>query len=430
MLLEQGDYKTIAQLAKPPMYEGDVDETNGEDVLLKTYWELIYVFVVCHNPGSCDARLDKIPDTIESLRTSIDIEKKDISSTEGLASRLRELFPSDFHYKLYSILRNREELWDLRDIVVARIEVENPIATIYDLADRSLVQVPLGRAPRWVLAPDIPGWARHYLPPSSKYSLSKTLSLLDILSSLVLSYRLEWKAPTEIIKDILGLSTSFADLILKNDPQNTKTRSFMRWMLAQVQFATGKHKSLVESVLAPLSGVYFYVRKQRFRQYVPMGIENPGWKFQGVDSKFNEYLKTVLKTSKRLSDYETETKVLEELIHITSDPLEEFEALSKLQELTRGDMYGYSHTLPSMYLISDTEESKRTLKAKITELFSIPGFTECLSSSQIWVLHMFQYVLESEKSAVEQASRRVAESFEQLPGGLKEMIIDVKWPAH
>lgn len=110
-------------------------------------------------------------------------------------------------------------------------------------------------------------------------------------------------------------------------------------------------------------------------------------------------IRTALRVSRELGDYETEAMALKRLILLLENPAREFEELCNLQSVTQGDIIGYSKTLISKYLISNTDDLKQDLKSKISRLSDIPYFYDSLAPLDSWMLGVLRHSLEGEGSA-------------------------------
>ncbi|OTA96079.1 hypothetical protein M434DRAFT_151590 [Hypoxylon sp. CO27-5] len=418
MLLEQGDYKTLSEIEDGVMSNVRGNLTDSSDMpLLRIYWELIQVLAAHYKPGRPGAFLKKqgaVNEAIDELR-KIDPNKQNITSTEikmiallyrlgslmdgSVYERLRDIFSSNFFGTLYKNLVVQGRVWDVRDITVAMISAG---VNILD---------------QWG---GIQNFAKDW--SSSASDASTTLALLDIFVSLA-AYELE--NSVEAAEALIIESTPLALSIIENDPGSMKSRPFMRWMLTKTQLSDIKGPHYAYSYkehFEPFPGVVFHSKRSQLPQYVPVKSENPGWNPHGAASEFERPVRMAMITSRELGDYQTEVVALQRLIILSPNPSKEFEELSKLQKVIQGDICGYSKTLTSKYLISNTDDLKRGLKSEISKLFDVPDFSNCLSMLDSWILNMLRYTLEDEGPAALRALKESNDDYENLPGEFQSKI--------
>ncbi|OTA63621.1 hypothetical protein K449DRAFT_421717 [Hypoxylon sp. EC38] len=418
MLLEQGDYKTLSEIEDGVMSNVRGNLTDSSDMLLlRIYWELIQVLAAHYKPGRPGAFLKKqgaVNEAIDELR-KIDPNRQNITSTEikmiallyrlgsfmdrSVYKRLRDIFSSNFCETLYKNLVVQGRIWDVRDITVAMISAGVNILH------------------QWG---GIQNFAKDW--SSSASDASTTLALLDIFVSLA-AYELE--NSVEAAEALIIESTPLALSIIENDPGRMKSRPFTRWMLTKTQLSDIKGPYYAYSYkehFKPFPGVVFHSKRSQLPQYVPVKGENPGWNPHGAAPEFERPVRMAMITSRELGDYETEVMALQRLIILSPNPSKEFEELCKLQKVTQGDICGYSKTLTSKYLISNTDDLKLDLKAEISKLFEVPDFSNCLSMLDSWILNMLRYTLEDEGPAALRALKESNDDYENLPGEFQSKI--------
>ncbi|KAI1103136.1 hypothetical protein F4804DRAFT_311149 [Jackrogersella minutella] len=427
MLLEQGDYKTLSKIGDDTLrnaYNNLVD--SGDRILLAIYWELIRVFTAHHNPGMSGVlsrKHDVVDRAIKKLHETIDANGISVTSTEikmlallyrlsdltgaSIRQRLQEQFPSKFHEALYRSLLREGRVWDYRDIVVATVS--------------SLVDITKDWDGIWIIIKD---WS------CTATNASTTLALLDVLMSLA-AYELENSTENDsYIEALMKHSMPLALSIIETDPDSMKSRSFIRWMLLRAQFADNKGPHYAYSYGAHFEswpGIVFRSKRLQLPQYIPLHVENPGWVLNGAAAKFERPVRMAKNISRELGDYQTEAMALQRLIVLSGKPDNEFEELCNLQKRSQGDICGYSKTLVSKYLISNTENLRQDLKLEISRLFDIPDFCDCLSMLDSWVLNMLQYSLEGRGPAAEGILKGADEDYRALPVEY-QIKIDKKFP--
>ncbi|KAI0376268.1 hypothetical protein F5Y04DRAFT_292820 [Hypomontagnella monticulosa] len=412
MLLEQGDYNTFSEIDDKTMYNagGNIMDNHYGD-LLRSYWELILVFVSWHKPHSSSERfteiinsaLNKLVDMVGHME---DNEKgnlylTDITSTEIkmlalfynlvthpkqlLFRRLSVIFPSTFYRVLYTTLLSQGRIWDLHDIAVTRAFTPQ-VDVSYDWSDDPDF--------RRRIQDFIKDWSNTLREPDT----STTLALLGVLMSLgqravfnPFDDDVDSKGRAEIILD---LSAPLALSIIENDPRSMRSRSFIKWMLMK-PFIAGQDCVVSQIWSLRLSqGIALQSNHFQLPLYIPMMSENPGWDPVRVTPDHEGLVSMALNMSRCLADYQTEGMSLRELTKLSTNSIEVFEELGKLEKLTQGDIHYYSNTLISKYLVSDTEHRRNKLKDDLAELLSIPFLPICLDSIQMWSLNILLYTLE------------------------------------
>ncbi|KAI0152447.1 hypothetical protein F4776DRAFT_601617 [Hypoxylon sp. NC0597] len=424
MLLEQGDYKALSELDDGVMsnVQGNLTD-SGNIALLRMYWELIQVFAAHYKPGRPGAffkKLDVVDEAIHELQ-KIDPNRTNITSTEikmlallyrmgGLVDgsvyeRLRDTFSSGFYQSLYKNLLAQGRIWDIRDIAVALISADVNILDQWN---------------------GIRCFAKDWSSLAS--DASTTLALLDIFVSLA-TYELQ--KSVETAEALISESAPLALSVIENDPGSMKSRPFTRWMLAKTHLSDVKGPHYAYSYkdhFKPFPGVVFHSKRSQLPQYVPVKSENPGWNPRGAAPEFERPVKMAVITSRELGDYQTEVMALQRLIILSARPSKEFEELCKLQKVTQGDICGYSKTLTSKYLISNSDDLKQELKTEMSELFDVPDFSNCLSMLDSWILNMLRYTLEDEGPAALRALKESDDDYQNLPGEFQTKI-SARFPA-
>ncbi|KAI1095789.1 hypothetical protein F5B19DRAFT_267668 [Rostrohypoxylon terebratum] len=411
-LLEQGNYDALSRMGDDAMRRACDNLVNSDDRLLLTmYWKLIREFTTYYKPyrprmpltrrvvvhesisqespmGTADEReMTSIEDIMDKFRAMVIAKGKDITSTEikvlGLIYRLCSVtdepilhvrlreFPSSFHAELYANLLGEGRIWDFRDLCVSST-LEHTFIPEYCGNVRKVYE----------------DWS------STTTDTSATLALLEIIASHLI-YKLDGPLAA-IINDVefmIRRCQRLVRLIMENDGGSMKNRPFLKWMLATVQFidVEGPHnaRSYAEQLEA-WPGILLPSRRYLLPQYVPERVENPGWKVGDADLLLVGPIRTVLRVSRELGDYDIEAMILKRLIMLLENTAKEFEELCNLQSVMQGDIFGYSKTLASKYLISDTDDLKQDLKSKISGLSDIPYFYDSLSPLDSWTLDVLR----------------------------------------
>ncbi|KAI0433024.1 hypothetical protein F5Y09DRAFT_108324 [Xylaria sp. FL1042] len=351
MLLEQGDYLSVLSKLDSHSLYGPKFEQNGSR-FLNEYLHLILFFTKCHyilrRPG--DFSFNK--ETLRLLREAVSENQRDITSTEvkylALLYRLCGLrrsevtkkrlirtlsvsFPPQFHRKLYESLLRQGRIWDLRDIIIAR------------MATGSLWKI----SADWSIDPDfrvrLYDLVAQWTNPNAERDTPTLLGLLDILTSFI-----RWDDYGDITPDILTVATKIARSIVDSHPEAMKTRPFIQWILVQCGSAEPGSRDQLEKQENHLDnspGILYRRTSRNLPQYAPYKTETPGWVCQDGPPELQNSARMALKTSIARGDYQTQAKALQLLILMSSNPVKECEELGKLQNLTQGDNYNFAETL-------------------------------------------------------------------------------------
>lgn len=331
--------------------------------------------------------------------------------------QLTHLFSPFFFRSLYTNLLRNGRVWDLRDISMARmltpeVDISNDWSDDPDIRRR------------------VQGLITDWSGVAEEKDTSTILALLDILMSFILDELMTITGTDDLIEDILDQCAPLVFAIIEKDPTSMRSRPFMRWMLAKSRFTHTKGSGYIESQrqnLRSSEGITFYTKRTRLPQYIPLKDETPGWIPNQPPPDYEDSAKIVAKTSKSLGDFQTESIALQELIKLSANPAKEFRELSNLQKLAQGDLYNYSKTLISKYLICNTDDLRNDLKAEISGLFSMSFFSNCLDVVDSWTLRMVQYALEGEGPTAKQALEAADKTYRELPEGFRREI-DEKFP--
>ncbi|KAI0899780.1 hypothetical protein F4806DRAFT_453875 [Annulohypoxylon nitens] len=428
MLMEQGDYNALSEIDDAAVNNAcDNLSDNDERLLLALYWKLIKMHSAHYKPdrsGVLLTKYDVIDDAIDEFRALVNLDEENITSTEvkilallyrlygfvddsDMLQHLEEEFPSEFHEKLYMDLLREGRIWDLRDLFVAGISASIDITEYWDKS-RDFVE----------------DWSK------KDTDTSTILALLDFFVSYIV-YQLENTPGTnDHIEITIRLSEPLAYSIIEHEPENMKSRPFIRWMLvkAHVVDVKGPHYARsYEKQLHSCSGLVFYSSKSQLPRYIPQRGENPGWKLDDAELVFERPVRVAVKTARELGDYQTEAIALQRLILLLANPAREFEELCHLQNLIQGDICGYSRTLASKYLISNTNDSKQNLAQEISGLFNIPNFSNSIPILDSWMLNMLHYSLEGNGPAAQRALKEAIEDYQALTWE-RRVEIDKKFP--
>lgn len=237
-------------------------------------------------------------------------------------------------------------IWDFKDLYVAAV------AAFSDPQDRLLLgtdDIKRSLIDDWVLETG---------------DESTNLALLDMLLEPA---HLRSYYPDEI--------KSRAEAIIAHSPAVMRSRSFIRWILANAADAlSGKKKGDDDSWLA------FKTHLQGFPGvvwntegcvlpgvYVPRNIENPGWVAPDPPLGMNEPIQLALNLAKQLKDYNAQVACYKLLIFQSQDPTKLFQELAELQKSMQGDREGHLETLMCSYLVSKDRPSREKLLEELEQ---------------------------------------------------------------
>ncbi|KAK6957709.1 hypothetical protein Daesc_000497 [Daldinia eschscholtzii] len=415
MLLEQGDYNSLSEIDCSTIYDtADNDEDSSDGRLLRSYWYLMQVLISCHKPDMVLHDYSNIMTetffNLDIIESSVFAEEKEIKMVAManrislFQERLRDLFYSPFYRSLYAILLRQGRIWDLHDISVARMTIQR-LDVSWDWSDDP--------SPRQRIQNLIKDWSSAI----KGYDTSTTLALLSILVPYVQSRSIDLGGKADALTEyVMEQSTLLAASVMENDPNSMRSRPFVRWMLAKSHTKCPGQLDHQLEYIDSYPGMVFHNKDYTLPGYVPLKIENPGWKVHQVASDIEEPVRTAVKASQLLGDYRTEANALQLLITFSAKPTQEFEALGNLQNKTQGDILNYTTTLISKYLICDTEASRNDLKREISEPLSNPLLHTYIGHLQSWALWMLRHALETDGSAAKKDLEKANEIYKGLDG--------------
>ncbi|KAI3316724.1 hypothetical protein HD806DRAFT_516885 [Xylariaceae sp. AK1471] len=413
MLLEQGDYLSIANLGPiNPYHQVEQSSEHHKPLLLSDYWDIILFWAACHYIHPQPRKFTFKRENFRLLHDNLMQSEGYITSTEikylslvyrlcglrhleivknGLNRALDTSFPPAFHRELYQCLLRQGRIWDLRDIIVARMETGSP----WTISES------------WSTNPDfhlrLSALVTDWTNATAEYDTPTFLALLDILTSLV--SRDDY---SDIVPSILTVATQVARSVISNDANAMKTRPFTEWILTECENAQMGGFCQLERQEYHLDispGVHYRRSRRNLVQYAPYKTETPGWVCEDGPPELLNSARLALRTSTELGDYQTQAKALQQLILLSANPFKEFEELGTLQKLSQGDNFNLSETLATKYLLSNDDKSKKRLRDELAGQWSIPGFSSGFSAHQLWVLSMIRYALARDDVEAECALR-------------------------
>ncbi|KAI1075627.1 hypothetical protein F5B20DRAFT_374991 [Whalleya microplaca] len=432
MLLQQGDYKAATQVRDNAIQNLEKEFPNSDELqLLRTNWELMQMFAKSHTLDDVRGAPAIFEDAIEILRNVTSYKDRSLGSTEiqtlalilhltnhphleGKWAKYRDdvmdIFPASSYRRLYADLLSQGRVWDLHDLVTLMPSTKNIEALFKDLFDTTLI-------------PGVQILISDWSNSVHEYDASTALALLSILTYILLELlQTSGKLAEDILKQALPLGLS----IMEKDPNNMKSRPYLRLLLAKSRFFELKSRHGIEALLSDLKGspgVSYHIDSRFLPIYTPANMENPCWKIQDATDESKDPVKLVLRYAKNLGDFTTETLAFQELIRLSTNPVDEFERLCDLQKSAQGDSTGYAQSLASRYLVSNTEESRENLKVEISRLLAKIESTDYWNINHEWLLNMLLYSLEGRPiKAIDQAFERSDTDYRYMDQSLLQEI--------
>ncbi|KAI0160197.1 hypothetical protein GGR57DRAFT_410168 [Xylariaceae sp. FL1272] len=408
LLIQQGDFKGATVLKDDVIYRQMAGSpVTMEQNILRINWELMQILAKSHTLEPLTGVTTVFEEAVDLL-TDMAKARRDtsLSSTEikifalmfhltgppALKSKFVQYSGSTLNAlpssmaKLYQSLLREGRVWDFHDLIVYMPTIKDVESITYDMTDQELVAS---------LQKMVSDWSESI----HGFDSSTTLALLDILTHIMLEpLNTSEKECIEILKISLPLATS----IMENDPQNVKTRPFLRLLLSKSRFAETASRNAVESLenhLKSSQGVLYSYDIAALPVYIPAGSEVPEWNLKNQPSELRDAVKLVARSANDLGDLQTEVIALKELIRLSGSPKDEFRTLCEIQRSNQGDMKAYASSLASKYLVSNTPDEREILAVEISRLLSRLASTDYSVSSHEFVLNMLLYRLEGRSAS-------------------------------
>ncbi|KAI8712670.1 hypothetical protein NCS52_01365700 [Fusarium sp. LHS14.1] len=364
MLLEMGDYNSILQLDPESVFRSLQLGHKSEDFeamkKLETNWRLLKASCLCRSQHQLQPVLDEVCPPKEIIPVS---EK--LGSTEVriicLAMNLVYLtdranvrtaaFPSHLARwgnwgKVYEELQAQGRIWDFRDLFTTSC-----VCFGIESAEEQFFQS---------------GTASERLVEDWK-SLggddeSTMLALLDIFSTMALLDINHVKGGL-LAEKYLFMATTVAGTIVQEMPHCSKSRPFLRFIISEscISLRRGRKGQMAFEYLVGFPGLPVFPLDIGTPYYIPVHQENPGWEPPHLPEGSFEPLEMVLRASRELKDYKTQTLCLRELAVRSRKPAGFLKELAWLQREMQQDMEGYLTTCLSRYLVEREIDSQAQL---------------------------------------------------------------------
>ncbi|TGO74995.1 hypothetical protein BELL_0242g00070 [Botrytis elliptica] len=191
------------------------------------------------------------------------------------------------------------------------------------------------------------------------------IALLDVLASMCLQIFLNYVYPRkEYVRhasQCIEYARQFANSVSSNSPEDTKSESYLTWILAEEKLSRILKRSEPRLInhFRGFPGIVIWQRDLPI--YVPFSNENPGWVIDEPLRRSDDLLELGLNTARELGNFSLEGKFLEEIILGSQAPLELLRERARLQKDVQGYRQGYLATCLTRYLVAANETVQREL---------------------------------------------------------------------
>ncbi|ROW09268.1 hypothetical protein VPNG_05869 [Cytospora leucostoma] len=298
---------------------------------------------------------------------------------------------------IYQLLLREDRVWDFRDLLVTSVLVFGWQEIGKELLNKlSFPETLHGIMDDWM---------------DEDYDESTTLALLDLFT-------------TSVLQDVFGELTDQRNLlcldyahrlagsVLKNDPQNTRSRPFIQWIIAKAAFQLKKtHVSEWTSYLKGFPGLLL---RQGNGIQIPIYVRHPdtdGPNWQAFLKKTavtqEPTLEVALKAARFLGDYNLQSLCLKLLVWQSTEPTRYMNDLATLQLDTQQDKEGFLGTLLSRYLVQEPPMSITSFQQDARQLNQVSGGSYVrhgVNASLLWAKSMIRDALLSDRAAEAESS--------------------------
>ena len=254
----------------------------------------------------------------------------------------------------------------MHDLFMVSFNINESIASYTTNLAFSLDEPPHSFSLRRILERLIQDWQ---VP---EYDESTALALLDVVSTcltdMVLKNRNAHTDPDAHIESIFELSVHLSQSVMRNDPDNMRSRPFTKWLLCKAiweEFKRSDCSKQIQSNLAFARGLGYYPSPDNLPMYVPASDENPGWMMNSAPAQFKDIVELVTNVARSQEDHMMEAIYLTQLIHLTSNPAAEFARLLHLQKDISRSIIAYHRSLAACYLFCNAEDTAKNLQVEL-----------------------------------------------------------------
>ncbi|KAL4921487.1 hypothetical protein BDW62DRAFT_174768 [Aspergillus aurantiobrunneus] len=392
MLLEQGSYNRVdqfmgSQRSLITKITEDLD-MQQETVMYLANLNLIEAFADMHSHRTLDGAYKVVRYVEKTMRPILRAGHPPVSRLDSAhvqiiryalkilshIERETDLVPerhfdywSNWAY-LYKPLVQEGRIWDARDIILASLEAEGAHNT-WGMIFKDSATSPSAFAQLfsdWDIV---------------NYDESTYLALLDIIVAVSLSlaqycFAVPDRSDILIAQGCLHQARGLATCLKENNPELVKSRSYLRWVLAEEEIQRKLHlgPTDLQAKLSCYPGLTVWTNSLPI--YVPIKTENPAdhrhpGQTDEASAADDELLECVQDAARASGDLATEALCLGELIYRSRGEMEERLArMQRLQLSLQGDILGHEHTLLSTFLFATTEHTRRELLEELRNLQS------------------------------------------------------------
>ncbi|KAJ5797952.1 uncharacterized protein N7503_007248 [Penicillium pulvis] len=375
LLLEQGAYKKLIQLRlEAPQKVKSIPGTGADQLdLYRTHFDTIEKLAELYFQSLAIDDLDFVHSEESALHFDLRISDRRVSnSTVGPGT--------SFDYTEVQIIRNHLELLaNIGDGDRGGVILPTPGFKCY----REIYNDLLVEARIWECR-DFLGALFRYFGSLGAWKILHTNNSSEVeLKDCLEQFSQEWSiedhdestelAMLSILMQMVDDFTPRGHYGIQKDeaaPHLKRSRPYLQWIIAKQQFDRRSN----------CSPSYREKREQHFENdfgevlndwnipiYLPVGSGNRGWPASDPNFPPNDTLKWVLRTSRELGDYETESMCLQELICRAEDPRTWFAECDNLLKDTQGNNLGHFELSLSRYLLANDNISRRQLMCELEE---------------------------------------------------------------
>lgn len=316
------------------------------------------------------------------------IQALETSTREDLIQKVKTAMQESIRWSdIYQILLHEDRVWDLKDLFVASV----PMLGWQELGESLLNKASFPEILRSIMG----DWIGSY------YDESTTLAFLDLFTSLVLQ-EVFGNGTDPRLSLCLDYARRLSNSVLETDPQNTRSRPFIQWILARSAFEMRKARDSRDIIA--LKGFPGLLLRQGNGVHLPIFVpqrghlERPDWhSFVMRPEVTQEHsLQVALKAARFLGDYGLQSTCLKLLILQSSEPTSYMNDLATLQLEKQQDKEGFLGTCLSKYLVTRPTMSAAMFLGDIKRLDQVSGgsyLKRGVNASLLWANSMIREAL-------------------------------------
>ncbi|RSL48348.1 hypothetical protein CEP54_012975 [Fusarium duplospermum] len=425
MLLEMGDYNSILQLDPEPVFRFLQFCGQGEDFeamrKLEINWRLLKASCLCRSQHQLQPVLDEVCPPSEIIPVSEKLgstEVKIICLAMNLmyltdrASACTAAFPSNLARwgnwgKVYEELQAQGRIWDFRDLFTTSCVCFGIEITEEQFFQSGTVSERL-----------VEDWKTFRGDDESTM-----LAILDIFSTMALLDINHVKGGL-LAEKYLSMANTIVETMIQEMPHCAKSRPFLRFIISQscISLRRGRKSELAYGYLFGFPGLAVFPLDIGTPYYIPVHQENPGWEPPHLPKSSFEPLEMVLRASRELKDYRTQTLCLRELAVRSREPTSFLKELTWLQKEIQQDMEGCLTTCLSRYLVERNIESKAELLEDLNDFGRWQDPSNLISPRKACARDIIQLALSPHPNRFPQSVRAGLRHYEWVPQSLRRFI--------